>query len=471
MTVARDYDVIVVGGGGAGMCAAIEAQLAGARVMIVEADTKLGGATALSGGVFYAADTSVQRARGYDDSADAMFDYVMTLNQWRVKPDIFRVICDQSGPCLEWLIELGAVFPPAQLTKGGVETVPRAHPSAGAGSGIADVLINRVGAMSIETALATRVERLLVENGRVVGIHALGTDLTAGAVVLTTGGFGNSPEMRERFYPSVAQHGDRVWAVHDPAPYILGDGITLGESIGAAIVGHDTGLPLPSSGHGRNLEPFMPPWLMLVNIHAQRFIPEMASYSITGYALNEQPESRGWAIFDDAALRTASHDIRYLDPYGAGINLPTWEEDTIRKRVAKGEILVADTLDELARLCGLDSRGLAHSVDQYNADCDARYDSHFFQAEEKAFPVRTGPFYACEVRASTIGVTGAGLDIDRDCRVLDQAGVPVPGLYAAGEVLGVLLGKRYAGGGMSIGPAVVLGRAAGVTAAAHAAAR
>ncbi|MFA7584969.1 MAG: FAD-dependent oxidoreductase [Novosphingobium sp.] len=461
-----DYDVIVVGGGAAGMCAAIEAHLAGAKVMILEADTKLGGATALSGGVFYAADTSVQRARGYADSADAMFDYVMTLNQWRVKPDLFRIICDGSGPCLEWLIELGAVFPPEQLVKGGVETVPRAHPSAGAGSGIADVLINRVGALSIETALATRVERLLVEDGRVVGIHALGMDLRAPTVIVTTGGFGNSAEMRARFFPTAAQHGDRVWAVHDPAPFILGDGITLGEAVGAAITGHDTGLLLPSSGHGRNLEPFMPPWLMLVNIEARRFIPEMASYSITGYALNEQSEARGWAIFDEAALLTASHDIRYLDPYGAGINLPTWEEDTIRKRVAKGEILVAQTLDELAGLCGLDPRALAYSVEQYNADCDARRDTHFFQDEEKAFPVRTGPFYACDVRASTIGVTGAGLDIDRDCRVLDEAGVPIPGLYAAGEVLGVLMGKRYAGGGMSIGPAVVLGREAGRRAAA-----
>jgi fumarate reductase flavoprotein subunit len=465
--MAYDYDVIIVGGGGAGMCAAIEAHLAGARVMVLEADTRLGGATAQSGGVFYAAGTSVQRARGYDDSADAMFDYVMTINQWRIKPDLFRVICDESGPCLEWLIELGALFPPAQLVKGGVEPVPRAHPSAGAGSGIADVLINRVGALGIDTALATRVDGLLVENGQVVGIRALGVELRAPAVVVTTGGFGNSPEMRARFYPTAAQHGDRVWAVHNAAPFILGDGITLGESIGAAITGHDTGLLLPSSGHGKNLEPFLPPWLMLVNIQARRFIPEMASYSITGYALNEQPEARGWAIFDEAALRTASHDIRYLDPYGAGINLPTWEEDTIRKRVAKGEILVGETLEQLAVKCKLDPRALAYSVEQYNADCDARVDSHFFQQEEKAFPVRTGPFYACEVRASTIGVTGAGLDIDRECRVLDEAGVPIPGLFAAGEVLGVLMGKRYAGGGMSIGPAVVLGREAGRRAAAY----
>lgn len=466
--VEADYDVIVIGGGGAGLCAAIEAHEAGARVIILEADTKLGGATSHSGGVFYAAGTSVQRSRGYEDSADAMFDYVMTINQWCVKPDIFRYICDQSAPCLEWLIELGAVFPAEQLTHGGIETIPRAHPSAGAGHGIADVLVNRAGVLGIETAYGTRVEHLLFEEGKVVGVHALGMDLRAHSVIITTGGFGNSSEMRAKYYPSAEQHGARTWAVHDAAPFILGDGINLATTMGAAIVGHDTGLLLPNSGYGKNLEPFLPPWLMLVNVNGQRFIPEMASYAVSGYALNEQPESRAWAIFDEAALQVASHDIRYLDPYGAGTNLPTWEEATIRQRVEKGEILVADTLAELAQQCGLSERALAYTVAQYNDDCKTGRDTHYCQSEEKVFPISTGPFYACEVRASVIGVTGAGLDINRDCQVLDTDGLPIEGLYAAGEVLGVLLGKRYAGGGMSIGAAVVLGRHVGRVAAGQA---
>ena len=81
MAEQSDYDVIVIGGGGAGMCAAIEAFDAGARVALLEADAKLGGSTALSGGVYYAAGTSVQREAGIaDDTADAMFEYYLTLN-------------------------------------------------------------------------------------------------------------------------------------------------------------------------------------------------------------------------------------------------------------------------------------------------------------------------------------------------------------------------------------------------------
>ena len=182
--MARDFDVIVIGGGGAGLSAALEAHAAGASVIVLEADTRLGGATALSGGVFYAAGTSVQRRAGIADSADAMFAYLMTLNQWSQKPDIIRFVCNESAGAIDWLIGRGVDFPHDKLVKGGIETVPRAHPSHGAGMGIAEALINAAGAAGIETALGTRVERLLVEDGCVTGVHAGGMDLRAGATII-----------------------------------------------------------------------------------------------------------------------------------------------------------------------------------------------------------------------------------------------------------------------------------------------
>ncbi|MDE2618803.1 MAG: FAD-dependent oxidoreductase [Sphingomonadales bacterium] len=467
--MANDYDVVVIGGGGAGLCAALEAKAAGASVIVLEADTRLGGATALSGGVFYAAGTSVQRRAGISDSADAMFDYLMTLNHWALKPDIIRYVCDEGAAAIDWLIALGVDFPPDKLVKGGIESVPRAHPSHGAGMGIAEALINAAGAAGIETALGTRVERLLVEEGRVVGVHAGGIDLRAGATVLTTGGFANSAEMIARHYPSAARRGDWLWAVHHHAPFILGDGLTLAEAVEANLTGHDTGLLLPSSNApGRALEPFMPPWLMMVNREGRRFMPEMSSYTISGYAILEQTDEIAFAIWDEAALREASADLAYLDPYGAGINIPTWEEPTIRDRVARGEFHAADTLAALAERLGIDPLALAETVAGYNADCAAGRDRAFFQDGGKKYPVAEGPFYGAEIRAAVIGVTGAGLDIDRHTRVLDRHNRPVAGLYAAGEVCGVTMGKRYGGGGMSIGPAVILGRLAGRMATAHA---
>ena len=463
--MSRDFDVIVIGGGGAGLSAAIEAKQAGASVMVLEADTRLGGATGASAGVFYAANTSVQKARGIEDSAEAMFEYVMAINQWALKPDIIRHICDESGPTIEWLIGLGVKFPPEYLVCSGVENTPRGHPSEGAGHGIAERLINHAGALGIETALGVRVERLLVENQRVTGIQAQGMELRAPVTVIATGGFGNNPDMVRRLFPSVAQHAPWTWAVHDPLPFILGDGIAMGEAIGAEITGHDTGLMLPTSGFGKFLEAFLPPWVMMVNDRGRRFAPECAAYTIVGYLINEQPGHHAWCLFDEATLVEASNDSTYLDPYNAGITSPIWEEETLRKQAAAGRVKTGATIEDLAAHCGIDPEARLEQVARYNADCDAGRDISFEKETPKMFPVRKSPFYAVEVKPAIIGVTGAGLDTDRQCRVLGRSGKAIPGLYAAGETTGVTQGKRYAGGGFSIGPAVILGREAGRQAA------
>jgi fumarate reductase flavoprotein subunit len=457
----RDYDIIVIGGGGAGLSAAIMARETGASVMVLEADTKLGGATALSAGVMYAAGTSVQRARGIHDTPDAMFNYVMTLAAWETTPRIMRILCDQGAPALEWLISLGVQFPPDYLVCSGVDEVPRGHPSLG----VADALINKAGACGVEQALATRVDGLLLENGRVAGIRAGRDELRAGAVIVTTGGFGNSPEMVKEYFPTAAAHGDWTYAVHMKAPFILGDGITLGKSVGAAIVGHDTGLLNPTSGLGKWVEAFLPPWIILVNTRGYRFMDESAPYAVSGYIVNAQPGKRAFAIFDEPALEVASQDMRFADPYHSGAAMPTWEYNLMRQSIANGKITKADTLAELARQIGVDPQTLAATAEQYNADCDQGIDSQFFKEMPTRFPVRKPPFYAREVRACVIGQTGAGLNINNDAQVLDEHGRVIPGLYAAGEVLGCAVGKRYSGGGVGICNAIVFGRIAGSHAA------
>jgi fumarate reductase flavoprotein subunit len=462
-----DYDLIVVGGGGAGLAAAIMARRAGASVMVLEADTKLGGATLLSAAVMYACNTSIQRARGITDTPDAMYDYMMTLAGWDTYPHIMRVLCEQSGPTLEWLISLGVNFPTNYLMCSGVEEVPRGHPSGG----VAASLINAAGAEGVEHALGTRVEKLIVEKGRVVGVRASGVELRGHAVLVTTGGFGNSPEMIRDYYPTAAYHGDWTYSVHMKAPFILGDGITLGKQVGAAIVGEDTGLLLPTSGLGKWIEAFLPPWIMLVNIHGRRFMDEAAPYAVSGYILNAQPEKRAYAIFDEPTLQVASQDMRFADPYHSGGAMPTWEYNLLRQSIANGKIQQSGDIRELAGKIGVDADTLQVTTEIYNNDCDAGIDRHFFKEMPQRFALRKAPFYAREVRACVIGQTGAGLNVDTDARVLDVHGRVIPGLFAAGEVLGCGVGKRYFGGGMGICNAMVFGRIAGSNAAVEARAR
>lgn len=470
--MSRDYDVIIIGSGAAGMSAAIEARLAGASVMVLEADDHLGGATRNSTGVVYACDTATQKEKGIKDSPDTTYDYIMTLNQHSVRPDLIRYYCDESAAMLEWLKDKGVEFPASMLVHSDVTDTQRGHTSKTFGLGIADALINRAGALGVETALGTRVDGLIVENGQVAGITSDGTELRAASVIIATGGFGNNPEMLKKWFPTAAYHGDRTWAVHRDAPFILGDGIKLGESIGAQITGHDRGLIQPTPCFdSRYVEAFLPPWVIAVNEAGKRFMAEWESYAVCGYLIAEQSGKRCWAIFDHPTMVENGDDLSYADPYNSGLATSSWEEITITREANKGVAHRADSIAEVARLAGLDPEALTETVRRYNEDVAVHGEDRQFRKDGNGHaltPIKTAPFYAVEVRAAIIGFTAAGLDIDADCRVLDTRGKVIEGLYAAGEVLGCFHGKRYAGGGTSIGSAVVFGRRAGSLAATRA---
>ncbi|HET8612092.1 MAG TPA: FAD-dependent oxidoreductase [Sphingomonas sp.] len=464
----RDFDIIVVGSGAAGLSAAIEAREAGATVMLVEADTHLGGATRNSTGVVYAVGTSTQTEDGVEDDPDAFYAYIMTLNQYACRPDLMRRYADESANMLEWLKGMGVEFPANMLVHSDVSGVRRGHTSKTFGLGIADALINHAGAIGVESAFGTRIDGLIVEDGRVVGIRAGDTELRAGGVVLATGGFGNNPDMLKKWFPSAAYHGDRTWAVHIDAPFILGDGITFGEQVGARITGHDRGLIQPTPCFARNVEAFLPPWVVAVNKEGKRFMAEWDSYSVVGYLINEQTGRRCWAIFDHPTLVANGDDLSYADPYNSGLAISSWEEHTIAGQVARGVVARADTIEELSEKIGLDPVAVAETIRVYNRDIEQFGEDRLFRKDGNGHPlapVEAAPFYAVEVRPAIIGFTAAGLDVDIEGHVLDTRGIIIPGLFAAGEVLGCFHGKRYGGGGMSIGSAVLFGRDAGRIAA------
>lgn len=456
----RNADVVVIGGGGAGMSAALFASSAGASVILLEADSKLGGATALSDAVIYAAGTSVQRRLGIEDSADAMYFYIMTLNAWQTRPDIIRILSDRSSEAIEWAMQLGVGFD--WVAESGVDGVARGHCTNGGGAALCAALAAEMARHDIEVCLGVRAERLLTEGGAVTGVHADGVDYRAKAVVVTTGGFGNSPEMRARHFPTAAQHGSWVYAVHHNAPFILGDGIKLGEAIGAAISGHDTGLLNPSA----NLVPYvieayLPDWIMVVNDHGRRFMPENISYAVSGYLMNQQPNAHAWAVFSESALVAGTEAGRELTPYRSGLLSETWNAGRIRAEADNGRVRKAGSLAELAAITGIDGLALEATVERYNAACREGSDREWSKEMRSEFVIDGPPYYAIELKAASIGQTSAGLTIDADGRVQDGHGRPIPGLYAAGETLGCVQGRRYAGGGMGIASALVFGRLAG----------
>lgn len=456
MTAAtRDYDVIVIGGGGAGLAAATTAADAGGRVLLIDSDGKLGGSTALSGGVFYASNTSVQRARGIVDTAADQFRYYMNVNQHKLEASVVRRLCEDSGPTLEWLLSLGVEFRAEDLYCSGVDGVPRGHRAAGRGAQIAEALEGSLAGKSVDVALNTRVRGLIVEHGRVCGATTEDGQVLGAAVVVSTGGFGNNRRLLAELYPDAARYGDAAWYIG--SKHSRGDGIAMGQAAGADLAGHNRGLLLLTTGFTRDLEPYLPGWLVYVNRHGRRFINECTEYSVLAEVLKEQLSGECYALFDDAARATAKSP-----------NAPNWSTDRLDGFIGQGLIHRGATLAGLAEAIGIRAETLETTIANYNADCGLGADRWFFKSPEHLRPLSTPPYFAAPIRPQVVCWTGAGLRIDREARVLDLADRPIPGLYAAGETTGGMFGECYAGGGASVGNAVSFGRVAGRNAAAHA---
>ena len=449
-----DYDVIVLGGGGAGMAAANAAAEAGARVLLVDADRKLGGSTALSGGVFYAAGTSVQLSAGINDSPAEQFRYYMNVNQHKLEPSLVHRLCEDSAPTLDWLMFLGVEFRVEDLYVAGVDGVARGHRAAGHGAAIAAALEVSLVGKTVDVALNTRILKLLQESDRVTGVVTDEGVVRAGAVVVATGGFGNDTEKLAQYYPDATRHPDIAWYIG--SKHSRGDGIDLGLQVGAELAGHNRGLLLLTSGFNRELEPYLPGWLVFVNRHGRRFVNERTEYSVLAEVLKEQPTGECFAIFDEVS-RSSSHKPA----------APNWSADGLAGFARSGKLTVRNSLHELAEAIGVDAATLETTVAHYNTDCDVGKDTRFFKGVEWLQPIRQPPFYSVPIKPAVICWTGAGLRIDREARVLGPADLPIPGLFAAGESTGGMFGQCYAAGGASIANAIIFGRTAGRNAAAE----
>jgi fumarate reductase flavoprotein subunit len=455
-SVSRDYDVVVVGGGAAGLSAALSASEFGARVLLIEAAAQTGGSTALSGGAFLAGGTAVQRAAGFEgDSAQEFYDFFVAVNRWDIEPSIVRRYTTEGAAAIDWLIGHGVPFEP-EVVRGEIERIPRLHRAGGLGAGLAAGLTRVCAERGIDIALGTRVNELLVSDGVVSGVRAGDQEVTAGAVVLASGGFANNHELVAEHIPFARPYLDEL---RSPAPPTnVGDGLIMAQRVGAATAGSDRAQVLLSAGIVHDLEPVLPGWLICVDKSGRRFVDETAHYHVMN-PLTLRHGGACWAIFDDQALHAARGSG---SRYGSGL----WTEDTLARAVEAGQIPAADDLRKLAEMIGLPPDVLHTTVTRYNGDVDNGADSLFFKDASAMVPCRTPPFYGVMMRPSMMPVTGFGLRIDADAHVLRASDdLPIPGLFAAGEIAGNVVGPSIFSGGAMIAGAVIFGKRAGQVAA------
>lgn len=460
-----DFDVIVVGSGAAGLSAALAAAEDGASVLVAESEGIIGGSSRLSGGLMMGAGTRYQKALGIEDSPEALFHDYMTLNQWKVESAVVERLTQRAGAAVEWLGDHGVEFYD-QMVYGGDETVPRVHCPIGRGQAVVDVLYARCREAGVEFALGQRIDRLVVADGAVHGVAVGEDEITAGAVVVASGGFGANDEKRAELFPSVFDTG---WSYYIGADGSRGDALDFTQAVDAQITGFNRGLRLLHTDFDRMYEAYIPGWLILVNREGRRFCNETAPYGIMDGLLAEQGDV-AFAILDHQRLVEATElgVARYKQsiPGSTKKQSPHWNLDVFELMMKEGKVHVADTLDELAGKIGVPVENLTATVDRVNHLAEIGEDIDYLKDGKFLEPIAEGPFYGVEVRPATCCFTACGLRIDRDAKVLDSAGRAIPGLFAAGEVCGGVIGPRYVGSGNSYGNCVTMGRVAGQSAAA-----
>ena len=293
-------------------------------------------------------------------------------------------------------------------------------------------------------------------DGRVAGVEADGEVVTAAAVVVATGGFGANPTLVKRYYKGAD---DDFW--YPGTPHAQGDGLELGTSVGADLAGPDQASAGLTVGLVRELDSYLPGWVIFVNRHGRRFVKETAAYAVMPRVLEQQPGNEAFVIFDEAARAGAKVIVTYK-PLA-----PSWTADNLLQFALDGRLARFDSLDALAAHAGIERGTLRKTVDTYNRDCGTGVDSQFFKDARYLKEVARPPYYLARLRPGVLGVSEKGLRVDRLGRVLSRIDDPVAGLFAAGETAASLPGV-YPGGGASLLNNTVFGRIAGAQAAARA---
>ncbi len=442
-------DVLVAGGGGAGLAAAVAAAELGARVLLTEKLPLLGGDTLRSTGYLAAPGNPAQQAAGIADSVEQYERETFEAGRRTADPAVVKALAENLPETLHWLLRQGVVFDGRNYEIYGALYPRCVKPVLPRGSAYIRALSEKAAQLGAEIRTETALEALFtVPDGAVVGAalrRSDGTLLTVSAekgVVLATGGFGANPSLIAEVAPRFAG------LATDNSPGNTGDALSIAQRIGARLVNLASvecvaGNPPGKKRHARL---FIPSDFILVDRSGRRFVEEDAErLDITEALLSAG--GRCWAVFD------AQGESR-LDPVSRKALYQAWVAD---------EAWQAESPQALARLTGLSAPGLENTLRHYNREAWGRATPAGKCRRIGCSPIDRAPFWAIEV-GLTVHYTAGGLAIDAEARCLDADDRPIPRLYAAGEVTGSVHGENRLGGN-GLADALTFGRLAGAACA------
>lgn len=474
MTESAAWDVIVVGAGNAATCAALSAKEQGARVLMLEKAPfeERGGNSLFTAGGFRFVHEGLDDLRGdiLDDlsegevaqignlpphSKQKYIDDIMRVTENNADEQLAEILAGQSRDTMRWLRKHKIRFIPMfgrQSFKidgkhhfyGGVNIE-----AVGGGWGLVDQLMQAAEREQIEIRYETALFDLMQnQKGQVVGVRAKGPngyeEISGGAVVLACGGFQANPEMRVRYLGP----GWELCKVRGTR-YNTGDGINAALRIGAQPFGgwstcHAVQWDISAPPFGDrvvldNYQKHSYPIGIVVNMKGERFIDEGAdmrnyTYAKYGREVMKQPMRAAVQIFDAKTIGNVRDEYRI-------------------RQVTKAE---ASTIEELAEKLDIDVDGLKKTIAAFNAACrPGTYNPSILDGVSThgitppksnwALPIDTPPYSGFVVTCG-ITFTFGGLRINAQGNVLDLVDKPIPGLFAAGELVGGLFYQNYPGG-------------------------
>ncbi|SMQ72027.1 fumarate reductase flavoprotein subunit [Bacillus sp. OV166] len=444
------YDLIILGGGLAGMSAAVEAGETGAHVLLLEKQDELGGSTVLSSGYMAFAGTDMQEKAGIIDSTETLLADMIEVGGGVNEQALVEAYGQHQLETYNWLIEHGVEFRSLEAVSG--HSVPRGH--------IIDphqaiqTLKRRVKLMSNVTIRFNAPARRLLKNDdgwidRVLYV-AEGVERFVHAskgVIIASGGFAKSEDLLGQFAPQLkgalriggrGNHGDgiRMACEHGAwlkdLPYLNG---TYGFHPTAAGPVKSQGLAFYKGA-------------IMVNQFGKRFVNESISYKLLGKAAFEQLDQVSFQLWDQTVMNKSVHDD------------PLYDLELLKRRRL---LYQADTLEELADCIDVPHEVLEETISRYNQGIEDGEDPQFGRKSlthnyGKPTPIEKAPFYAFESTVAMLA-TYAGMSVNKAAQVVNPYGEPIPGLYAAGEVTGGFHGAGYMTGS-SLGKCAVFGRIA-----------
>lgn len=469
-------DVVVVGSGVAGLCAAVEAAEAGAEVLVLERDIAVGGASAMSGASCNMVGTPLQRAHGIDDDVQlALADWVRVGGPTADVEWARRYLERSRADIYEWCEDLGISW--IELSQPEGNSVPRVHAPAGWGRGIVEALTGRAKSLGVEIQVGVDVRQVVVHDGIAAGVRATSAEgdelqFDARAVVVCTGGFAANHDLMREVAPNLRSLSRLL---SGGAPGALGHGHRLLHRAGAQftcldhIWAYPNGTPDPDDETGRRGVGVRgitgDIWL---NSTGRRFVDEGNRNGGSGArALLAQPNQTAWSIFNSAELANAVllGNERWGTP--AKVDPAVLAEFWCRSEF----VWRADTPTDLAGKIGLPVTAVEASVATFNAAVFAGKDR---DPEHQRSLIGVSPLVGPDLIAIQffpIAVkTFGGVKTDLECRVIGQNGAIIRGLFAAGEVAGMAGGcinGRAALEGTMFGPCLYSGRVAGAAALAE----